>query len=249
MCLSCRHFGHFVLIRFFFWFFSYCWQVSVCDCVLPFEIISSVQHPDSNQWPHLFLSQQTHDFWALVLVHHTCPSVCHLSSLTSTFPSCSLLFAANALMSQSDSNSRVCVCFNVCTRLSFPSLAGFLSFPWWETRVPKELANVKSQSRLTENLLGNVCVCVCETIISGPAERPAVLLFSHQTSVPPPLWPQHPILCSVTSSVCASLQVSNQEAHMYCFSCHTAGNISGYKMFSPLVDTSIFLPIYQYFFL
>lgn len=161
MCLSCRHFGHFVLIRFFFWFFSYCWQVSVCDCVLPFEIISSVQHPDSNQWPHLFLSQQTHDFWALVLVHHTCPSVCHLSSLTSTFPSCSLLFAANALMSQSDSNSRVCVCFNVCTRLSFPSLAGFLSFPWWETRVPKELANVKSQSRLTENLLGNVCVCVC----------------------------------------------------------------------------------------
>lgn len=144
----------------FFWFFSYCWQVSVCDCVLPFKIISSVQHPDSNQWPHLFLSQQTHDFWALVLVHHTCPSVCHLSSLTSTFPSCSLLFAANALMSQSDSNSRVCVCFNVCTRLSFPSLAGFLSFPWWETRVPKELANVKSQSRLTENLLGNVCVCV-----------------------------------------------------------------------------------------
>lgn len=160
MCLSCRHFGHFVLIR-FFWFFSYCWQVSVCDCVLPFEIISSVQQPDSNQWPHLFLSQQTHDFWALVLVRHTCLSVCHLSSLTSTFPSCSLLFAANALMSQSDSNSRVCVCFNVCTRLSFPSLAGFLSFPWWETRVPKEPANVKSQSRLTENLLGNVCVCVC----------------------------------------------------------------------------------------
>lgn len=43
------HFGHFVLIRFFFGFFSDCWQVSVCDCVLPFKIISSVQHPDSNQ--------------------------------------------------------------------------------------------------------------------------------------------------------------------------------------------------------
>lgn len=187
---------------------------------------------------HIYSSHNKHiTFGLLVLVRHTCLSVCHLSSLTSTFPSCSLLFAANALMSQSDSNSRVCVCFNVCTRLSFPSLAGFLSFPWWETRVPKEPANVKSQSRLTENLLGNVCVCVyvCETIISGPAERPAVLLFSHQTSVPPPLWPQHPILCSVTSSVCASLQVSNQEAHMYCFSCHTAGNISGYKMFSLLI--------------
>lgn len=109
---------------------------------------------------HIYSSHNKHiTFGLLVLVRHTCLSVCHLSSLTSTFPSCSLLFAANALMSQSDSNSRVCVCFNVCTRLSFPCLAGFLSFPWWETRVPKEPANVKSQSRLTENLLGNVCVC------------------------------------------------------------------------------------------
>lgn len=161
MCLSCRHFGHFVLISFFFVFFLIvCRFLSVIVSFLSkSSAVCSILIQTSD---HIYSSHNKHmTFGLLVLVRHTCPSVCHLSSLTSTFPSCSLLFAANALMSQSDSNSRVCVCFNVCTRLSFPSLAGFLSFPWWETRVPKELANVKSQSRLTENLLGNVCVCVC----------------------------------------------------------------------------------------
>lgn len=125
MCLLCCHFEHFVLISFLLVFFFIVGKF--LSVIVSFLSKSSavciilIQTSD-----HIYSSHNKHvTFGLLVLVRHTCLSVCHLSSLTSSFPSCSLLFAANALMSQSDSNSRVCICFNVCTRLSFPSLAGF----------------------------------------------------------------------------------------------------------------------------